>query len=189
MNIIKKSVKNEIEISKSKFITYLFKVDNIDEVNNYLQKTKNEYKDATHYCFAYIIDGNIKCSDDKEPNKTAGAPILNVLQKNDLNHILCIVVRYFGGIKLGAGGLVRAYSTSCSEALSQTQIVELKEAYKVKIEIDYNDIEQLNYLLKDDKITYKEFNENVIYEVIIKKEEIRKLDKYKYLIIENTYTN
>lgn len=189
MNIIKKSVKNEIEISKSKFITYLHKVDNLDEVNMHLDEVKNEYKDATHYCYAYIIDGNIKCSDDKEPSKTAGAPILNVLQKNNLNHILCIVVRYFGGIKLGAGGLVRAYSTSCSEALSKTEIVELKEAYKVKISIDYNDIEQLNYLLKDDKITYKEFNENVIYEVVIKKDEINKLDKYNYEIIENTYTN
>lgn len=189
MNIIKKSVKNEIEISKSRFITYLYKVDNLDEVNNYLDKTKDEYEGATHYCYAYIIDGNIKCSDDKEPSKTAGAPILNVLQKNNLNHILCIVVRYFGGIKLGAGGLVRAYSTSCSEALSKTEIVELKEAYKVKISIDYNDIEQLNYLLKDDKITYKEFNENVIYEVVIKKDDIEKISKYKYEIIENTFTN
>lgn len=189
MNIIKKSVKNEIEISKSRFITYLYKVDSLDEVNNYLDKTKDEYEGATHYCYAYIIDGNIKCSDDKEPSKTAGAPILNVLQKNNLNHILCIVVRYFGGIKLGAGGLVRAYSTSCSEALSKTEIVELKEAYKVKISIDYNDIEQLNYLLKDDKITYKEFDQKVIYEVIIEKEKISKLEKYNYEIIEETFTN
>ena len=103
MYSIDKNVKNEIIINKSRFITFLFKLNKKDDVETLINKVKNEYKDATHYCYAYIIDGYMKCTDDGEPSKTAGAPLLNVLEKNKLDHILVIVVRYFGGIKLGTG--------------------------------------------------------------------------------------
>ena len=189
MYTIEKNIKHEIEVNKSKFITNLYTVNNLDDVKMYLNTVKNEYKGATHYCYAYIIDGNIKCSDDKEPSGTAGNPILNILTQHKLNRILCIVVRYFGGTKLGTGGLIRAYSTSCNEALAKTKIVKLKDAYKIRIKFNYNDIEQINFILKDDKITYKEFNETVIYEAIIEKDDISKLDKYKYEIIENMIIN
>ena len=105
---IKKAIRNEIIIQKSRFITLLYSIQSKDEVLALLQSSKNEYRNATHYCYAYIIDNIAYCSDDGEPSKTAGMPMLNVLQGNHLDHILAITIRYFGGIKLGAGGLVRA---------------------------------------------------------------------------------
>ena len=98
-----KNIENTITINKSKFITNLISVNNIDEINYNLNIIKNKYKDATHNCYAYIINNNKRFSDDNEPSGTAGLPILDCLEKNNLNYVLCIVTRYFGGIKLGAG--------------------------------------------------------------------------------------
>ena len=119
MKTILNNYVSELEINKSRFITLLYKVDNIDLIKEKLDLVKDLYKDATHYCYAYIIDNNKKSSDDGEPGGTAGVPIMEVLLKNDLNYVLCVVVRYFGGIKLGAGGLVRAYTKTTSLAVSQ----------------------------------------------------------------------
>ena len=106
-----------LEIKKSKFIAYYYEVDNVLEVTEILEELKKEHKKARHIPYAYKIDGYIKKSDDKEPSGTSGMPILNIIDKNNLNHVLIAVVRYFGGIKLGAGGLVRAYSNSAKEAI------------------------------------------------------------------------
>ena len=106
---------NTIIIKNSRFICLLYQVNNIEEINKYLDEAKKTYKDATHYCYAYIIDNISKCSDDGEPSNTAGLPMLQVLKHNNLNNVLCIVIRYFGKILLGAGGLVRAYSKSVTE--------------------------------------------------------------------------
>ena len=100
-------------------------VDNIEDINNILNNIKNEYKDATHYCYAYIIDNTKRFNDDGEPGGTAGMPILNVIEQNNLNHVLIVVVRYFGGIKLGAGGLVRAYSKISYECIKQDKLAIL----------------------------------------------------------------
>ena len=108
MFTIKENNTYELEIKKSKFISKIYKVKNIDKVNTILSDLKKEYSDATHHCYAYIINEHKKSSDDGEPGGTAGIPILQVLDKNNLNYVLCVVIRYFGGIKLGAGGLVRA---------------------------------------------------------------------------------
>ncbi len=124
MQTILKKVDNVMVIEKSRFITLLYPVHTRNEVLEILEEVKQEYANATHYCYAYIIDGDVRASDDGEPSKTAGAPILNVLVQQDLNHILCVVIRYFGGIKLGAGGLVRAYSNSCSEAFEKSTVWE-----------------------------------------------------------------
>ena len=108
-----------IEIKKSKFIGQLFNVSSQEEILSILQETKKEHKKATHICYAYRLSSPFseKTFDDGEPSGTAGKPILNVLQKQDRHNCLLIVVRYFGGIKLGAGGLVRAYSKTASETL------------------------------------------------------------------------
>ena len=98
MYSIKKSLENTIMIKKSKFITKLIKINNIEEVNNYLNEIKKEYNDSTHICYAYIVNGKEKCNDDGEPSGTAGRPILNIFKKNNLTNILAIVIRYFGGI-------------------------------------------------------------------------------------------
>lgn len=122
MNIIKENVTNEIFIKKSRFITKLIYVDDVNKVDDILNNLKKEYKKSTHICYAYRINGLEKAFDDKEPSKTAGWPILNVLQKKDVNNILAVVIRYFGGVKLGAGGLVRAYTNSISMAFKLTEI-------------------------------------------------------------------
>lgn len=167
MFTIKENVKNEIVINKSRFITYIYKINNENDINNILSNLKKEYKDATHYCFAYVV-GNIKrFNDDGEPSHTAGMPMLNVLENKNLNNVLAVVIRYFGGIKLGAGGLVRAYTNSVSEALlDENIIIPIIKEYKIRIEFDYKDVNNINYILKDYKITYKEFDENIIYEFI-----------------------
>ena len=186
MNTINKNISNEIIVNKSKFITFLYKIKNEDDALNIINNIKKEYKDASHVCYAYITDNIKRFNDDKEPNHTAGMPILNVLENKDLNNVLAITVRYFGGIKLGSGGLTRAYSNSISEALDKVDIIPLFDEHKLRIEFEYKEIDNINYYLRDYKITYKEFNNNVIYEFtytdnnypsdidifIIKKEEI-----------------
>ena len=143
MKTVKENIENEIIINKSRFITLLIKINNLDEIEKNLKEIKKKYKDATHYCYAYTIGNKEKCSDNGEPSGTAGIPILNVLKQNDLTNILCVVIRYFGGIKLGAGGLIRAYSTSASEALNKTNIVNLIKGYKIVIEFNYDNIKQI----------------------------------------------
>ena len=115
-------IENEIVIKKSRFITKLYNINNIDEVQTILDDLKKEYKKATHFCYAYSINGQEKAFDDGEPSHTAGLPILNVIHMKNLNNILIVVVRYFGGVKLGAGPLTRAYSKSASEIIKKYQI-------------------------------------------------------------------
>lgn len=101
--------KNEIIIKKSRFIGLYYEVTNLDEIKSILEDIKKEHKKARHIPYAYKIDNIVKKSDDKEPSNTAGGPILNVIEKRNLNNCLIISIRYFGGIKLGSGGLIRAY--------------------------------------------------------------------------------
>lgn len=170
MKTIESNIKNEYIINKSRFIACLFKVNSIDEVNNYLDQIRTEYKDATHYCYSYIIDNTKRFNDDGEPGGTAGMPILNVLENNELNYILCVVIRYFGGIKLGAGGLVRAYTKSVTNALEKTNIIDIKEGYKIEIVFNYDQNKVIDLILKDELILNKEFNDNIKYEIIINKD-------------------
>lgn len=172
MYSIKKNIENTIDIKKSKFITKLYKINNINEINNILKKSNVEFKDSTHICYAYILENNEKCSDDGEPGGTAGLPILNVLKKKNLTNVLAIVIRYFGGIKLGAGGLVRAYSNSITEALKLTNIVELEEGYLVELEFNYEQVKLIDYILNNKNIVTKEYNNNIIYKFYLNKEEL-----------------
>lgn len=175
MKSIQKKITNEIIINKSKFITILTNINDIDKVKEKLENIKKTYKDATHYCFAYIINNHEKCSDNGEPSGTAGMPILNVLKQNNLTNILCVVIRYFGGIKLGAGGLIRAYSSSASEALNKANIVNLIKGYKIIIEFSYNNIKQIDYLLKNIQIK-KDYSNNITYTFNIKEEKLNKIE-------------
>jgi len=177
MKTIENNIKNEYIINKSRFIACLFKVNSIDEVNNYLEQIKNEYKDATHYCYSYIIDNTKRFNDDGEPGGTAGMPILNVLENNELNYILCVVIRYFGGIKLGAGGLVRAYTKSVTNALEKTNIIDIKEGYKIELVFNYDQNKVIDLILKDELILNKEFNDNIKYEIIINKDNYDLINK------------
>ena len=177
MKSINKNVVNEIIINKSRFITKLIKINNEDEVKIKLDYIKKEYKDATHYCYAYITGNTKRFNDAGEPGGTAGMPILNVLENNNLTNILCVVIRYFGGIKLGAGGLVRAYTKAVTEALNNTKIINLTDGFSVKLEFDYNKIKIIDNILKDIKINYKEYDENIIYEFLIGKDKFNEIKK------------
>ena len=180
---------NEIIINKSRFICLTYNVSDINEVDYKLQEVKIKYKDATHYCYAYIVGGMEKANDDGEPSGTAGVPILNVLQKEQLQNVLCIVVRYFGGIKLGTGGLVRAYSKACKEGLI---ITSLEKGYLLEISFEYNKIKDIEYLIGDSKIISKNFDMLPTFKIKITLDKYEQIiDKLKYIssvkIIEEIY--
>ena len=138
---------NEIIIKNSRFICVLMKINSTD-ISNILDRIKEEYPKATHYCYAYVYNDVQRFSDDGEPGGTAGVPIMEVLLKNDLNYILCVVVRYFGGIKLGAGGLVRAYSTAASMSLNEAKKVTYEDYCEIEIICSYSDYGKINILLQ-----------------------------------------
>lgn len=182
MYSIKKDSVYLYEIKKSKFYTLLYKIDDEKEISDYLKKVKDTYKDATHYCYAYKINNLKKCSDDGEPSGTAGLPILEVLDKKNIDNVLCIVVRYFGGIKLGAGGLIRAYANSVKEALDNNEIVELTEGLEIKLETNYENKKDIEYLFKDN-IKEATYDQTITYILRIKKENLEKFSKYSYEIL------
>lgn len=175
MKSIKFNIKNEFIIKKSKFITKLYFVTSEIEIKNILDENKTEYKDATHICYAYILNNVERFNDDSEPSGTAGIPILNVLKNNNLNNVLCIVIRYFGGIKLGAGGLIRAYCSSVSEALNKTEIINVVNGKKIELTFSYDDIKKVNHILNDINIVDKQFDENVKYIIIVKEKNVNSL--------------
>ena len=186
MKTVKETITNIYEIEKSKFITIMIPLDDKDRVQDEINNIKKEWKDATHYCYAYIINEFKKSSDDGEPGGTAGVPMMEVLNQNDLYNVLAVTVRYFGGIKLGAGGLVRAYRKSITECLNNNQdkIVELIPGYLVKIETTYDNQKDIEYNYK--RIKNKEYTDKVIYEIEISEEEYNlNKDKYNLEIIAN----
>ncbi|MFV0558430.1 MAG: YigZ family protein [Enterococcus sp.] len=130
----------EIEIKKSRFICSLKRIESESEAKDYLQKLKKEHWKANHNCSALILGEQAqiqRSSDDGEPSGTAGIPMLEVLKKNELINVIAVVTRYFGGTKLGAGGLIRAYSHSVAEALNQLGIVKCVLQQAVTIQIAY----------------------------------------------------
>lgn len=189
MKRISNNIENTIIIKNSKFITNLFIVENIEEVNKYLNLIKDKYRDANHNCYAYIVDNIRKCSDDGEPSGTSGIPMMKVLEHKELNNVLAIVTRYFGGIKLGAGGLVRAYTNSVSKALDIVNIIDTIKGYNIDIIFNFNDIKHIDYLLKDIKILNKEYKDIVKYNLNVSNNllEILKQNNIKYNIIKEIY--
>lgn len=175
MYAINNNVSYEIIINKSRFICYLIKVYNEDDVKINLNKIKSTHKDANHYCYSYIIDNVKRFNDDGEPNGTAGLPMLNSLENNNLNYILAIVVRYFGGIKLGAGGLVRAYSKSVSETISKVNLNLLQNGKEITITFNYDKVNFFDSLLKTYNIKNKVFNELIEYTFDISDEDFNNI--------------
>lgn len=175
------------EIQKSKFICRLIKLNSFEQIEEELNKVRNDWSGATHYCYAYLFENKKKCSDDGEPGGTAGMPILNVLENNNLSNILCIVVRYFGGIKLGAGGLVRAYTQSVTNTLEVCELIEIKKGKKVEIVFPYNQDKRINYLLSNFTILEKYFEENIRYIFNISNDDLNILtdNNISYNILED----
>ena len=192
MYTIKNNIEKTIIINKSKFISKSYFVTDINETKTIINSLKDEYKDATHICFAYKINNIIKYNDDNEPSNTAGLPIYNVIEKNNLNCVLIIVIRYFGGIKLGAGGLTRAYSNSALEVINDN-ITKLIKGYNVSIELDYNTIKYVEYILKDTNIINKDYKDriNITFETAVDNINVikKKLNNHikSFSIINETY--
>ena len=154
--ILEKNTTTEIIEKKSRFIANLFYVETPQEAEDKIKQVKKKYYDAKHNCFAYItLNGNEiqkKCSDDGEPSGTAGAPMLEILEKQSIYNVVVIVTRYFGGILLGTGGLVRAYSDSLKEAIKKSTLVEQEPGYEAEIKLTYADFEKFKYYCNKNNI-------------------------------------
>ena len=153
----------EIIVKKSKFIATLYEANSKDEAEKILQNVRKKYFDAKHHCYAYIIEKIEKCSDDGEPSGTAGAPLLALLKSANLKNVIIIVTRYFGGILLGTGGLVRAYTESAKNAIENAKIVYKDYGIQFEIEISYNNLKEIQFICKnlDISIIKIEYQENV----------------------------
>ena len=156
MLTIKEQVSSEVIEKKSKFIANMYYVQKKEEAELKIKEVKKQYFDARHNCSSYrvIEDGKIieKANDDGEPSGTAGAPMLNILQKNNLCNVLVIVTRYFGGILLGTGGLVRAYSDATIKAIEKAEKLEITEGKEFEIKVKYSEIENLRYYCRKNNI-------------------------------------
>ena len=164
MRTINQDSKVTIEITKSIFHSIMRHVDNVDDAKAFFQEIREEYPNATHYCTAYVIGKNGEYghyNDDGEPSGTAGMPMFDVLRKNDLTNVAVVVVRYFGGIKLGAGGLVRAYSKSVSENLRVAEIIDIIEYKFIKLSFDYSLLKLIERNLEDAEIVSRHFDLDV----------------------------
>lgn len=177
---IKENVCAELVEKKSKFIANIFYVESREEAEDIIKKVNKKYYDARHNCYAYRIitkDGVIeKSSDDGEPSGTAGAPMLTIVSKNNIANVLVVVTRYFGGILLGTGGLVKAYSGTCVLALEKANIIEKDLADVYKIEVDYSDVNKFKYFARNNKILIlkEEYLTNVSIEIAIKDDNMLK---------------
>ena len=178
---IEKDVISEFVEKKSKFIGNLFYIESIEEAEEIIKKTRKKYFDARHNCIAYRVmeEGQIieRFSDDGEPSGTAGAPMLNILQKNNLVNVLIVVTRYFGGILLGTGGLVRAYQNSLMLALEKSTKVTKSLGEYLEVSLEYSDFENFKYYCKNNKINIVDINyqENIVCKIELEEERKEKL--------------
>lgn len=148
-NTVKKSAQAEFQEKKSTFIGYVKRVTSEEEAKNFISEIKGIHKEATHNVYAYIVGENKgiqRYSDDGEPQGTAGIPVLEVIKKNDLTDVAVVVTRYFGGILLGGGGLIRAYSKGAVSAIEEAGIVEKVRGLCLNLTIDYELIGKIQYL-------------------------------------------
>jgi uncharacterized YigZ family protein len=170
MKTIKKAIQSEVNVKKSQFICSLVPTRTKKESKEVIRKLNEQYSDATHNCTAYIVSDGEGFDDDGEPGGTAGKPMINVLRKNELQNVTAVVTRYFGGIKLGAGGLVRAYSKSVMEAIGEAEILEIEEYDVYKLVFEYSDIKIADSEVRNNNLEVidKEYSDKVSYDVVSK---------------------
>lgn len=187
MRYIKEFVEERIEINKSIFVGLLYPLEKIEDIETFLLDAKTKYPKATHYCQASIfgVSGEQQtASDDGEPSRTAGVPMLEVLKHHDVTNVLLIVVRYFGGIKLGAGGLVRAYSKASSAVIQKASFYEKITVPTYKLTFSYENMQKIDKHLENDcNIVEKVFLENVTYKVTVHTNNKNIIEEIKYLLI------
>ena len=167
---VKSYGESEIIIQKSRFITYVNRAESEKEAQDFIQTIKQNHRDATHNCSAYIIgehDQIQKANDDGEPSGTAGFPMLEVLKKQGLKDTVVVVTRYFGGIKLGGGGLIRAYGKATTEGIDAAKVVERKLHHLIKISIDYTWLGKVENEVRNSEYPLKEINYAELVEVFV----------------------
>ena len=194
---IKNTVENTTVIERSKFICYMKGVDNEDDAKEFIGLIRKQNSLATHNCYAYVADefGLIqKFSDDGEPQGTTGLPMLEALKSSGLSKVVCVVTRYFGGVKLGTGGLVRAYGGAVLECIKNSKIINVFMSKIVEITSDYDNYSKLLKLLSNENYSILEtnFSDKIVLRVAIKEEsfvdfveKIQDLYKGKQLIRES----
>lgn len=161
---VKEKVVSLIEVKKSKFYGILLPIDSDDKIKDELAKIKKEYPAARHYCYGAVIGDITRSNDDGEPTSTAGRPILETLLNHNLDNVLAVVVRYFGGTLLGTAGLIRAYSQATAKAIVLATLTVPTTVYNYKITADYNLISSLEYLLSTKAtITDRTYCQQVTY--------------------------
>jgi len=175
MNIPKAGSKVEIDIKNSKFFAETIPADSEEEARSEIKRVRSQYPDATHVVWAYLIGPTADVfglSDDREPRGTAGRPVLEVLKGSGMTNVLVTVTRYFGGTKLGTGGLVKAYSGSASAAIEKTPVEEYAERLAFTVTISYNQYEKIRQLLESYQaiIENEKFTDTVLLSGYIKKE-------------------
>ena len=163
MYIINQSYENEIVINKSRFIGVIIPCKDDSNVKDLIKDLQKKYPKATHYCYAYIINNKEKSNDDGEPSGTAGRPILEVIKNNNLKDVLVVIIRYFGGIKLGAGGLVRAYVNASKEVIDKAELFDVQIHKEYELIMDYSLYDSINYYLYklNGKIVDTSFEESI----------------------------
>ena len=169
-----RQVKAQLEIKKSKFTGICCRADTEKEARAIIVQLKNEHKDATHVVYAFICGRPnsqvMGMSDDGEPKGTAGRPVLQVLKGSGLTNVLCAVIRYFGGTKLGTGGLVKAYTETAQAALEKTSVKKLISETAVRISVSYDSYNSLRRIIastEGSRITAEDFMENVLIQAVI----------------------
>ena len=194
---------SEIVEKKSRFIAHVFSVETEEQAIDYIEKIKKKYWDARHNCFAFVVGKNNEIqrfSDDGEPQGTAGKPILEVLINKNVRNTLIVVTRYFGGILLGTGGLVRAYSDATQKAIENCIKVQKVDGIEIEIVLDYANLEIFKYYCKnnDINITKVEYGENIILKIEMEKNrkntfvkdiETKTLIIKEYQVLQEKYIN
>lgn len=192
---IKKDITEELVEKKSKFIADLILIQNQEEAEAKIKEIKKKYYDAKHHCFAYITfdeEGKViqRCSDDGEPSGTAGSPMLELLKGKSLCNVLIVVTRYFGGILLGTGGLVRAYAGVTKRALEEADLILKQLGKEVELTIEYGEVENFKYYCRkhDINIIKEEYSDNVIFLIEITNKDFEKMqdeiDNFKLKVIK-----
>lgn len=179
-NIDYRTIENEVmveqTINKSKFLSYLAPVQNEEEAKEYLLSIKKEHHKATHHCSAYICDDIERSNDDGEPASSAGMPMLQVLRGKDMNYVIAVVVRYYGGIQLGVGGLIRAYGSSVTQAIDSAIILKPSLVFDYDLFFPYEFINDVEIYLEDfASVVNRDYTDRVKYTIYTTKEEL--LDK------------
>lgn len=180
-NSIKNNIIGEYSEKKSKFIANGYYIESEEDAKKILEETRKKYFDAKHNCYAYRVyeQGQLieKMSDDGEPSGTAGAPMLNIMKGKNLCNCIIIVTRYFGGILLGTGGLVRAYSEAVNNALENAELFPISSGMSISFEIPYSDLKNLQYYCQNNDITIvnQDFAETIKIQANLSKEKLDKL--------------